>query len=314
MVYTFDKENAKAKSRHTTQYFEMAGNCAIYHEGWIASAVPFAAPWQLAVSSPKDMMNGVKWELYDLTKDFSQFEDVAKAHPEKLQLMKDLFMAEASKYNVFPLDGSKSQRFLAPRPSLAAGRTKFVYTTPSASIPTGDAPNQLNRSFSITAEVEVPKDGAEGMLVTQGGRFGGFGLYLLKGRPVFTYNLVDLERTRWEGRDALTPGKHTVVYEFTHDPKTKGIVGPFGKGGLGVLKVDGKVVAEKVIERTIPFTRVWDETFDIGHDLRTPVDEGYQCPFPFTGTLTRLTVQLGPLQLEPKAAAKFKEKTRQTPD
>jgi arylsulfatase len=152
------------------------------------------------------------------------------------------------------------------------------------------------------------------MLLTQGGRFGGFGLYLLKGRPVFTYNLVDLERTRWEGKEALAPGRHTIVYEFTHDPKTKGIIGPFGKGGLGVLKVDEKVVAEKVIQRTIPFTRTWDETFDIGYDTRTPVDEEYQCPFPFSGTLTRVTMQLEPLQLGRTARAEFQKRTQETPD
>jgi arylsulfatase len=315
MVYTFDKANAKAKSKHTTQYFEMLGNCALYHEGWIASAVPFAAPWDLAAKSPKDMLNGVKWELYDLTKDFSQYEDVAKANPEKLQLMKDLFMAEAAKHNVFPLDGSKSERFAVPRPSVTAGRTQFVYTKPGVSIPTGDAPNQMNRSFSITAEVEIPKEGAEGMLLTHGGRFGGYGLYLLKGRPVFTYNFVDLERTKWEGKDALTPGKHTIVYDFTHDPNTKGAVGPFGKGGLGVLTVDGKVVAQKVIQRTIPLIMTWDETFDIGQDLRTPVDDNdYQCPFPFTGTLTKVTMNLEPLQLGPIATAEFQKKTQQPPD
>jgi hypothetical protein len=268
----------------------------------------------LAAKTPKDMINGVKWELYDLSKDFSQYEDVAKGNPERLQLMKDLFMAEAAKYNVFPLDGSKSKRFFDPRPNLTAGRTKFVYTKPGVAIPTGDAPNQMNRSFSITAEIDIPKEGAEGMLLTQGGRFGGYGLYLLKGRPVFTYNFVDLERTRWEGKDALTPGKHTIVFDFTHDPKTKGVIGPFGKGGLGVLKVDGKEVAKKVIQRTIPFIMTWDETFDIGQDLRTPVDETYQCPFIFTGTLTSVTMRLGLLQLQGKAKAEFEKRTTQPPD
>jgi arylsulfatase A-like enzyme len=314
MVYTFDKKNAKAPTRHTTQYFEMLGNCGLYHEGWIASAVPFASPWNLTAKSPKDMMNGVTWELYDLSKDFSQYEDVAKANPERLRLMKDLFMAEASKYNVFPLDGSKSLRFLTPRPSVTAGRSEFVYTTPGIAIPTGDAPNTLNRAFSITAEIEIPKEGAEGMILTQGGRFGGYGLYLLKGRPVFTYNYADLERTRWAGKDALTPGKHTIVYELTHDPNTKGAVGPFGKGGLGVLKVDGNEVDKKVIQRTIPFLMTWDETFDIGQDLRTPVDEEYQCPFPLTATLKRVTMRLEPLQLEGARKAEFEKKTQQPPD
>jgi len=149
------------------------------------------------------------------------------------------------------------------------------------------------------------------MLQTTGGRFGGYGLYLLKGRPVFTYNLVDFERTRWEGKDALKPGKHTIEFEFTHDPKTKGIIGPFGKGGPGVLKVDGKMIDRKVIQRTHAFIMQWCETFDIGQDLRTPVDDNdYQCPFPFTGKIERLTVQLEPLVMPPQAMAEFEEKSR----
>jgi arylsulfatase len=173
----------------------------------------------------------------------------------------------------------------------------------------------MNRSYSITAEVEIPEQGAEGVLVAHGGRFGGYSLHLLKGRPVFTYNLVDLERTRWEGKEALTPGKHTVVYEFSLDPRTKGVIGPFGKGGLGVLKVDGKEVARKVIQRTIPFLFTWDETFDIGRDLYTPVDDqDYQSPFPFTGTLSRVTLQLEPSPLGAIERAEFEKKSQRPPD
>jgi arylsulfatase len=236
---------------------------------------------------------------------------VAKVNPEKLKLMKDLFFVEASKYNVFPLQGSKSARLLTPRPSVTAGRKLFTYFGPLSGIPQGDAPSTLNRSYAITAEVDIPQNGAEGMLLTSGGRFAGYGLYVLKGRPVFAYNLVDLECTKWEGKDALTPGKHTVVFEFTHDMKTKGIYGPFGTGGLGVLKVDGKEVARKVIQRTVPFIFQWDETFDVGLDTGTPVDDAdYQCPFPFSGTLTRVTLQLEPLELPPLAMAEFEWKSR----
>ena len=162
-------------------------------------------------------------------------------------------------------------------------------------IPHGDAPSILNMSFTITAEIEIPKDGAEGMLVTEGGRFGGYGFYLLKGKPVFLYNLVDVERTRWEGKEALTPGKHTLVFDFTYDG------GGVGKGGVGVIKVDGKEVANHRIERTTPFIFQWDETFDVGTDTGTPVDDkDYQVPFNFTGKLHKLTLQLKPVPLSPE--------------
>ena len=159
-------------------------------------------------------------------------------------------------------------------------------------LPSSDAPDILAKSYTITADVEIPQGGAEGMLVTLGGRFGGYGLYLLKGKPVFTYNLLALERFRWEGQQALAPGKHTIVFDFTYD-------GPgFGKGGTGVLKVDGKEVANKKIPHTIPLLMTIDETFDVGVDTRTPVDDkDYQVPFRFTGKLNKLTFKLGPTQL-----------------
>jgi arylsulfatase len=159
-------------------------------------------------------------------------------------------------------------------------------------IPTGNAPNILTKSFTITAEVEVPKDGGDGMIVTEGGRFGGYGLYLLHGKPVFTYNFLDLERFRWEGKDALTAGKHSIVFDFTYD-------GPgIAKGGAGVLKVDGKEIASRKIPHTVAFLLTTDETFDVGVDTRTGVDDkDYQVPFRFTGKLTKLTFKLGPPQL-----------------
>src|SRR5262249_46079009 len=182
-------------------------------------------------------------------------------------------------------------RLRAGGPSATAGRAVFPYSGERPSLPMSDAPSILNRSYTITAEVEVPA-GGEGMIVTLGGRFGGYGLYLLKGKPVFTYNAVDLERFRWEGTDALTPGKHTIAFDFTYD-------GPgFGKGGTGVFKVDGKEGANKKVPHTIPFLMTIDETFDVGMDLRTPVDDkDYQVPFRFTGKITNLTFNLGKEQL-----------------
>jgi hypothetical protein len=206
--------------------------------------------------------------------------------------MQALFMQEAAKYNVFPLDNSQFARAITPRPSATAGQTVFTYSGEMPGIPIGNAPNILNRSYTITAEVEVPQGGGDGMIVTTGGRWVGFGLYLLKGQPVFNYNALMLAQFRWEGQQPLAAGKHTIVFDFKYD-------GPgIAKGGAGVLKVDGQDVATLKIPRTIPFLLPADETFDIGIDTRTPVnDKDYQVPFRFNGKIDRLTFNLGPVQL-----------------
>ena len=215
----------------------MFGERALYHDGWMASTLPFRAPWNGTAPDPKDVVNDAKWELYDLTKDWTQNNDVAAANPAKLKELQDLFWVEAAKYQVLPLDASALTRFIAPRPSIVAGRDEFVYTQPLVGTPLGTAPSILNKSFSITAEIEVPDGGGEGMLVTQGGRFAGWGFYLLKGKPVFVYNLLDLARPRIEAPQRSAAGKHTVEFVFTYD-------GPgLGKGGTGVIKVDGAEVA-----------------------------------------------------------------------
>ena len=292
MAYTFDKDNARAPSTRTTQYFEMVGNRAIYHDGWIAATTPPQPPWSLGLGKFPDVVNGYKWELYNLADDYSENNDLAAKMPDKLRDMKELFLVEATKYNVFPLDNSFSARAATPRPSATAGRTVFTYSGESSGLPYSDAPDITAKSYSITAEVEIPKGGAEGMVNTLGGRFGGYGLYLLKGKPVFVYNLLDLERFRWEGKEALTPGKHTIVFDFKYDGP-----GP-GKGGTGVLSVDGQEVASKKMPHTIPFVVTIYETFDVGVDTRTPVDDNdYKVPFRFTGKLNKLTIKLGPSQL-----------------
>jgi Sulfatase len=198
MAYTWDKANADAPSTRTTQYFEMWGNRAIYHDGWIAATTPPVPPWLLGTVKMPDVVNGYKWELYTVAKDYSEYNDLAARMPDKLREMQELFFVEASKYNVFPLDNSVLQRILTARPSATAGRNVFTYSGEISGIPDSDAPSILNRSYSITAEVDVPQGGGAGMLVTLGGRFGGYGLYVLKGKPVFLYNVFDLERFRWE--------------------------------------------------------------------------------------------------------------------
>ena len=214
MAYTFDKANANAPSRRDTQYFEMFGNRAIYHDGWIASTTPWAGPWLMGLGKLPDVVNGYKWELYNIAEDYSQDNDLATKNPDKLREMQELFLVEASKYNVFPLDNEVVQRALAPRPSAVAGRTEFTYSGEVSGIPSGSAPNLLGKSYSISAEVEIPQGGAEGMLNTLGGAFGGYGLYLVKGKPVFTYvqlttERIPLGRQRRHSRPVSTPSCST---------------------------------------------------------------------------------------------------------
>jgi arylsulfatase A-like enzyme len=290
MAYTFDKANANVPSTRKTQYFEMAGNRAIYHDGWIAATTPPVPPWVL--NAPYPPINDYKWELYNIADDYSESNDLAAKMPDKVKELQALFVQEAKKYNVFPLDNSQFQRAIAARPSAIAGKTVFTYRNEVSGTDIGNAPSILDKSYTITADIEVPDGGGDGMIVTEGGRFGGYGFYILKGKPTFTYNFLDLARFHWRAADALTPGKHTIVFDFIYG-------GPgIGKGGTGVLKVDGKEVANEKIPHTIPFLLPVGETFDIGADTRTGVDDSdYQVPFAFTGTLDKLTFNLGPEQL-----------------
>jgi arylsulfatase A-like enzyme len=302
MAYTFDKANANAPSARKTQYFEMAGHRGIYHEGWYANTTPPVAPWML--NAPTPPVNEYKWELYHLTEDYSQYDDLAAKMPDKLKEMQALFAEQAQKFDVYPLDNRQFQRAITPRPSAVAGRTLFTYVGENSGITKGNAPNILNKSFTITADLNVPAGGGDGMIVTDGGRFGGYGLYLLKGMPVFTYNLVMLAKYRWASAagQPLSAGKHTVVFDFTYD-------GPgIAKSGTGVLKVDGQVVSTLAIPHTIPFLIPVSETFDVGVDTRTGVnDQDYQVPFPFNGNIDKLTIKLGPTQLSEGDRKKVQE-------
>jgi arylsulfatase len=306
LVYTFDEKNAKAPSRHTTQYFEMFGQWALYHEGWMLSTQVNRAPWEAFGPANPDPLNNQVLELYDLNKDFSQSQNLADKNPDKVKAMKQMFIAEAKKYQVFPMDASVGARIVAPRPNITAGRTQFVYTRPMVGLPQGDSPMLLDSSYTITADVTVPEVGAEGMILTSGGRFAGYGFYLLKGKPVFLWNLVDLERIKWESPDALTPGKHTLVFDFKYEGLGLGTLAfnnmsGLGRPGTGTLTVDGKEVMTKKMEKTLPMILQWDESFDIGSDTLTGVnDADYQPPFPLTAKLNKLTIKVDRPQLSPE--------------
>ncbi len=281
-----------------TQYFEMFGTRAIYHDEWIASAPPVIAPWALSLKPPPtDVMNGYPWQLYNLNEDWTQANDLAAKMPDKLRDMQQLFIMQAEKYRVFPLDDSRLPRFIGPKPSYTPDRTLFAYSGELSNVPfpgIAGAPNGLNKSYTITADVEIPQGGAEGMLVTDGGRFAGYGFYLLKGVPIFTWNLLQLERVKWQGKEALAPGKHTLEFDWEYG-------GPgLGRGGTGTLMVDGQVVDTKPMARSLPVGIGWVETFDVGIDTGTPVDDqDYQVPFRFTGKIDQLTVKLGAEELTP---------------
>lgn len=291
MAYTFPAENSNLPSTHKTQYFEILGNRALYHDGWIASTTPPVPPWaSVAAPRPSDVMNGYAWELYNLADDPTQNHDLAKAEPAKLRELQDMFIMEAERNQVFPLNNSITS-MVAARPGPAAGRKQFVYTGPSCCTQANAAPNILNRSFRITADVTIGDGGANGMLVTQGGRFAGWGFYLKDGKPTFTMNLLNVERPKWQAREALKPGRHTVVFDFALEQK--GAV-PFGHGGTGVMSVDGQEAARITLPHTTPFTFAWDETFDVGMDTGTSVDDkDYQVPFAFSGKIEKITVDLG---------------------
>ena len=312
-AYTFDAANARAPSRHKIQYFEMMGQWALYNDGWLLSTKPNRAPWDVYVFPNPDPLNNQVFQLYDLSQSWNQYEDIAAQHPDKVAEMRKLFVEEARKYQVFPLDASVVAKLADPKPSLTAGLSELVYTRPMTGVPQGDAPFLLNTSYSLTADITVPEGGAEGMIATSGGRFAGWGFYLLKGKPVFCWNILDVEWIKWEAPQALAPGQHIIEFDFKYDGLGLGTLvfnsfSGVGKGGTGTLKVDGTVVDTKRMEKTIPITLQWDESFDIGSDTITGVnDKDYLPPFPLTAKLNKLTIKIDRPQLSPEEIEKLEE-------
>ncbi len=302
LVYTF--ANANAPTRHTTQYFELVGNRAIYKDGWMASTTPLRLPWVTIGAEPNP--DDFKWELYNINEDFSQANDLAGKNPAKLKELQDAFDIEAKKYQVYPLDSSFAKRAdPAIRPSLTKGRSEFTYYPGMVRIPEGSAPNFKNGSWAIGAEVTIPATGANGVLATIGGRFGGWVLLLKDSKPQFVYALSNQPQHKYSvASDAPVPaGDHVVRFSFNYDG------GGIGKGATGILFVDGKEVAQGRIPETIRGRFSLDETFDIGEDTGTPVIEDYvdKMPFAFTGTLKKFMVVLQPQKLSPEERQRLLE-------
>jgi arylsulfatase len=285
MLYSFN--DAQAKDRHLTQYFEIFGNRAIYHDGWFACTI-HKAPWE---PKPRATLESDKWELYDTRNDFSLANDLAKQNPTKLKEMQDLFITEAVKYNVLPIDDRSVERLnaeLVGRPDLMAGRTSLTVYEGMIGMSENVFINIKNRSHTITAEVTIPKGGAKGVILAQAGRFGGWSLYLKDGKPTYTYNFLGMKRFTIASKNPLPAGKATIRYECAYDG------GGLGKGGMGTIFVNGKKVAKGRIDRTQPMIFSGDEGTDVGQDGETPVIESYGMPAPyrFTGKIGKITIDV----------------------
>ena len=292
LLYTFD--DGTAKSRRTLQYFEMIGNRAIYYDGWLAGTTPNSLPWTGPLK-PLDIIDGYKWELYHVETDFSQANDLAAAYPDRLRAMQSLFYEQARLYNVLPLDDRKARLDVNTRQDFSAGRDTYTYYRGMKRIPEGTAPDMKNRSFSIIADIDVPVAGGEGMIITQGGRFGGWGLFMHQGRLFYHYNLAGIKRDTVSTADKLTPGRHRIQLDFLYDGAG------LGKGGQAKLLVDGAAAAEGRIRQTL-FSRIsLDETLDVGLDTGTPVSDQYLVPFRFNGGLKTVTIKLKPFDPETEA-------------
>ena len=294
MLYSFS--DARAKDRRQTQYFEIFGNRAIYHDGWLAGTV-HKAPWE---PKPRTALENDTWELYDTRSDFSLANDLAKKDPAKLKEMQELFLKEAEKHTVLPIDDRSIERVnpaLAGRPDLMAGRTSLTVYEGMIGMSENVFINTKNRSHTITAEVTIPEGGASGVILAQAGRFGGWSLYMKNGRPTYTYNFLGLKRFTIAAKDTVPAGKATIRFEFAYDG------GGLGKGGLGTIFVNGKKVAQGRIDQTQPMIFSADEGADVGEDGETPVTEDYGVPAPyrFTGKIGKITIDLKAVKAAEKA-------------
>jgi arylsulfatase A-like enzyme len=290
LLYTFNKANAE--DRHTTQYFEIFGNRAIYHDGWLARTI-HRAPWETTNLPP---LETDKWDLFNVREDFSLADNLADQHPEKLKELQSLFAKEAEKYYVFPIDDRVIERTnpaIAGRPDLMRGRKSLTLYDGMNGMLENTFLNVKNQSKTITAEIDIPEGGANGVLLTQGGRFGGWCLYMKDSKPVYTYNFLGLSRNTVMAKAPISPGKATVVLDFKYDG------GGLGKGGIATLSVNDKQVAEGRIDRTQPNLYSADETADVGLDNQTPVAEDIgigRDETRFTGTIKKIVLEVKPVK------------------
>lgn len=285
-AYTFTKDSANAKSRREVQYFELAANRGIYSNGWMASALSFE-PWN--PNRENFDPDKQKWELYNVEEDFSQANDLAASNPEKLRQLQDFWWVEAAKYNVLPLDwraGIRMNAELMRRPSLMGHRKSMTYYPGTIGLPDAASPFMTNKSWTLTAELEVPAANANGMIVTHGGLEGGYGLYLREGKPSFVYNYLSIDRPTFTAKTALPKGKVKLVVDFVYDG------GGRGKGGTLTMSANGKEIAKGRLEKTVPVQFSIGEGLDVGMDIGSAVDFTYKMPFAYTGKIEKVTIDL----------------------
>jgi len=300
LVYTFN--DANAKERHATQYFEMFGNRGIYSDGWFAGTI-HRAPWK---PTPSHKLQEDEWQLYNTTEDFSLANNIASQNPAKLKELQDLFMKEGEKYHVLPIDDRLFERTnakLVGRPTVMGDRTSLTLGEGMRGMGVDIFIDTRNTSYTISSDIDV-KANSNGVMVCQGGKFGGFSFYLKNGKPKFTYNFLGLQSYNIVSSQTLKPGKHNVVYSFSYDG------GGMGKGGTGIITIDGAKVAEGRIEKTQPGIFSVDDLADVGTDEGTWVTD-YGSAAHFTGHLNKVTIDTKPTQLSQKERSEI-DKTDQT--
>ena len=295
MVYAFDHPDAA--STHKTQYFEIFGNRAIYQDGWFAGTI-HRAPWEM---TPRAKLLDDKWELYDTSKDFSLVNDLAAANPAKLKELQEVFMKEAIEHRVLPIDDRLLERIIpatAGRPDLMGERTSLTLSEGMTSMSENVFINIKNRSLSITADVVIPQGGANGVILAQGGRFGGWSLYLKDGKPAYCYNFLGLQEYKVAATQAMAAGKATIRMNFDYDG------GGIGKGGTATILVNGKKLASGRIDRTQGMIFSADETAAVGVDDATPVTTDYkERDNAFTGKILKVVVDVKPIGAAVKVEA-----------
>jgi arylsulfatase A-like enzyme len=284
MIYSWDQ--ADAPSTRTTQYFEMFGNRALYHDGWVAGARHGKLPWETAGSAPD--FSADTWELYNIAEDFSQADDLAESEPEKLRELQDLFWAEAAKYNVLPLDDRFIERADASlKPSYLRGKTRFLYLPGTHRIPEPSSPPTKNVNHTIAAEVEVPESGGDGVIACCGGESGGYSFFMKAGKLYWEHNWFSQERYRVESKVAIPAGHHVLSVRIECDTE-----GEFATGGIATLRIGEEVIGKGRFDKQVGARFTVGESFDIGCDLVTPVSELYESPADFNGAIKRVLIDV----------------------
>lgn len=287
MLYTFDE--AAAADRHLVQYFEIFGNRGVYYDGWFAGTV-HAKPWL----GPVPALEDDTWELYHVAEDFSMAHDLSAEHPDKLAELQEVFLSEAEKYNVLPIDDRREMRAVASlvgRPTLLQGRTSLTVYEGLGFLPESDFIDTKNRSFEIVAEVETQANATDGVIISQGGRFGGWSLYVHEGKPVYTYNYLGLQNFTVTGDDPLPVGQATIKLEFAYDGGMTNGRPNLGAGGNATLYINDQQVATGRVEKTQYAIWSADETANVGMDRETSVSADYtEETSRFQGAIDHVTI------------------------